>query len=98
MDRSRANTGRNRRDWFSQGEKAGCLRSLRLEPVPRQQKSPWRRAKTMVSPLGKSLFTGNGGLAGTRTQDQRLKRPLLYQLSYQPTKAADASLPNAGLS
>ena len=26
-----------------------------------------------------------GGLAGTRTQDQRLKRPLLYRLSYQPT-------------
>jgi hypothetical protein len=23
-------------------------------------------------------------LAGTRTQDQRLKRPLLYRLSYQP--------------
>lgn len=28
----------------------------------------------------------NGGLAGTRTQDQRLKRPLLYRLSYQPIK------------
>src|SRR5262252_9195989 len=27
----------------------------------------------------------SGGLAGTRTQDQRLKRPLLYRLSYQPT-------------
>ena len=25
-----------------------------------------------------------GGLAGTRTRDRRLKRPLLYQLSYQP--------------
>ena len=24
----------------------------------------------------------NGGSAGTRTQDLRLKRPLLYQLSY----------------
>ena len=27
----------------------------------------------------------NGGLAGTRTLDQCLKRALLYQLSYQPT-------------
>src|ERR1051326_7570171 len=27
----------------------------------------------------------SGGLAGTRTRDQRLKRPLLYRLSYQPT-------------
>ena len=30
----------------------------------------------------------NGGLAGTRTQDQRLKRPLLYRLSYQPTQGS----------
>ena len=29
----------------------------------------------------------NGGLAGTRTRDQRLKRPLLYRLSYQPGTA-----------
>ena len=28
--------------------------------------------------------SGNGGLAGTRTPDQCLKRALLYQLSYQP--------------
>ena len=28
----------------------------------------------------------NGGLAGTRTLDQCLKRALLYQLSYQPTR------------
>src|ERR1044072_1714975 len=27
-----------------------------------------------------------GGLAGTRTRDQRLKRPLLYRLSYQPRR------------
>jgi hypothetical protein len=27
----------------------------------------------------------SGGLAGTRTPDQCLKRALLYQLSYQPT-------------
>ncbi len=28
----------------------------------------------------------HGGPAGTRTQDPRLKRPLLYQLSYRPLK------------
>ena len=28
----------------------------------------------------------NGGLAGTRTLDQCLKRALLYQLSYQPNR------------
>jgi hypothetical protein len=30
---------------------------------------------------------GNGGTAGTRTQDQSLKRALLYQLSYRPNEA-----------
>ena len=34
------------------------------------------------------LRRGGGGLAGTRTQDQRLKRPLLYRLSYQPVNHA----------
>src|SRR6476619_890098 len=40
-----------------------------------------------------------GGLAGTRTQDQRLKRPLLYRLSYQPTDAIEAPswLPDCGI-
>ena len=33
--------------------------------------------------------SGNGGLGGTRTHDQRLKRPLLYRLSYQPGNAPD---------
>jgi hypothetical protein len=28
-----------------------------------------------------------GGTAGTRTQDQSLKRALLYQLSYRPREA-----------
>jgi hypothetical protein len=28
-----------------------------------------------------------GGTAGTRTQDQSLKRALLYQLSYRPNQA-----------
>src|SRR5256885_14467386 len=32
----------------------------------------------------------SGGLAGTRTQDQRLKRPLLYRLSYQPNPAKES--------
>jgi hypothetical protein len=33
-----------------------------------------------------SIGFKNGGLAGTRTLDQCLKRALLYQLSYQPTE------------
>jgi len=31
----------------------------------------------------------SGGLAGTRTPDQCLKRALLYQLSYQPNRAQE---------
>lgn len=31
---------------------------------------------------------GNGGTAGTRTQDQSLKRALLYQLSYRPPEGS----------
>jgi hypothetical protein len=34
----------------------------------------------------------DGGLVGTRTRDQRLKRPLLYRLSYQPD--LEAAKPN----
>lgn len=33
----------------------------------------------------------DGGLAGTRTRDQRLKRPLLYRLSYQPMPSFSAT-------
>ena len=33
---------------------------------------------------GSDWKTENGGTAGTRTQDQSLKRALLYQLSYRP--------------
>jgi hypothetical protein len=33
------------------------------------------------------MGNGNGGTAGTRTQDQSLKRALLYQLSYRPDQA-----------
>src|SRR6266704_3774354 len=40
-----------------------------------------------------SSMESGGGLAGTRTQDQRLKRPLLYRLSYQPT---NTFAPNPG--
>ena len=36
-----------------------------------------------------------GEAAGTRTQDPRLKRPLLYRLSYRPVK--DAGLDWKGL-
>lgn len=38
-----------------------------------------------VGPVGNARESG--GLAGTRTPDQCLKRALLYQLSYQPTKS-----------
>jgi hypothetical protein len=34
--------------------------------------------------LAVEVVKGNGGLAGTRTLDQCLKRALLYRLSYQP--------------
>ena len=54
---------------------------------PRQQASlmppgPRRRSISM-----KAASVRSGGLAGTRTRDQRLKRPLLYRLSYQPGTA-----------
>ena len=42
----------------------------------------------------------SGGLAGTRTPDQCLKRALLYQLSYQPTKpfsVLSGSMSEAGM-
>jgi hypothetical protein len=44
--------------------------------------------------MGKVMRTlgESGGLAGTRTQDQRLKRPLLYRLSYQPGTAKEQPL------
>jgi hypothetical protein len=34
----------------------------------------------------KALIYMDGGTAGTRTQDQSLKRALLYQLSYRPNE------------
>jgi ferredoxin len=46
-----------------------------------------RRKNPAVLKAYLRAFAGvlNGGLAGTRTLDQRLKRALLYRLSYQPT-------------
>jgi hypothetical protein len=38
------------------------------------------------------IYRENGGLAGTRTRDQRLKRPLLYRLSYQPETAGGTAV------
>src|SRR5437016_5740918 len=40
----------------------------------------------MQKHLSDTLLGKAGGLAGTRTRDQRLKRPLLYRLSYQPAE------------
>lgn len=45
---------------------------------------------------GKS-FILNGELAGIRTQDPRLKRALLYQLSYELVKAAVSKLTQAAV-
>ena len=42
---------------------------------------------TSVDVTGSLWKWGNGGTAGTRTQDQSLKRALLYQLSYRPQEA-----------
>ena len=44
-----------------------------------------RLRKPLVLPI--DIDFSSGGLAGTRTRDQRLKRPLLYRLSYQPGTA-----------
>src|SRR5258706_254774 len=44
---------------------------------------PGRIACKILVPL--VLLGFSGGLGGTRTRDQRLKRPLLYRLSYQPS-------------
>ena len=49
----------------------------------RKARHPNDGAKNSVSrPV--TMFRKNGGLGGTRTLDQCLKRALLYQLSYQP--------------
>ena len=47
-------------------------------------KLPAERRKERCAEVGKvrKPFGGNGEPAGTRTQDPRLKRALLYQLSY----------------
>jgi hypothetical protein len=42
-----------------------------------------RRVQPVLSVMGKSMVRGE--LAGIRTQDPRLKRALLYQLSYELT-------------
>src|SRR2546423_10222996 len=39
-----------------------------------------------------------GGLAGTQPQDQRLKRPLLYQLSYHPKRNRSGNITDCGAS
>ena len=56
-------------------------RRSRLVVDPMYVVSPGIAAQN-VSP---SHLLKSGGLAGTRTLDQCLKRALLYQLSYQPT-------------
>lgn len=41
----------------------------------------------LVDGIGSAGKWDDGGTAGTRTQDQSLKRALLYQLSYRPNQA-----------
>ena len=50
-----------------------------------------RCGRTLASSSG-GHQCGNGGLAGTRTLDQCLKRALLYQLSYQPNLLSQSQL------
>ena len=70
-----------------------CSRSRRsssvVEPIQCCPESP-RRMQAQAMRLSEQL----GGLAGTRTRDQRLKRPLLYRLSYQPAGAREISPPH----
>jgi hypothetical protein len=50
------------------------------DEILRQDSSPPPSAASMSSRRSR-----NGGTAGSRTQDQRIKSPMLYQLSYRPT-------------
>jgi len=54
--------------------------TLRVREVEHIVNSPNKKL-----PFGSTLF---GGSTGARTRDTRLKRPLLYQLSYGPTLIA----------
>src|ERR1700722_9333153 len=49
------------------------------------------RSDALADVSGSPRKWGNGGTAGTRTQDQSLKRALLYQLSYRPPGGAHHS-------
>ena len=46
--------------------------------------------------LGTPLLCACGEPAGTRTQDPRLKRALLYQLSYELTPESRLTQPTSG--
>jgi hypothetical protein len=64
----------------SGGGKAGTASRKRLERLQNQGFLPLRS-------MGSGAIGGaNGGSAGARTQDQYLKRVLLYQLSYRPVR------------
>jgi hypothetical protein len=65
-----------------------CGTPSRVEPTPRHQTMGMYRfriaAATPASVFeSNKLFILHGELAGDRTQDPRLKRALLYQLSYE---------------
>ena len=54
-----------------------------LEPCAMAWHQRPRNNKAQPFELGK-VIDAFGGSAGTRTRDQRIKSPLLYQLSYRP--------------
>src|SRR5580658_6304677 len=82
----RAKNGNRRRVRTGAGE--GCLGGAREEKF----------AAKIQCARGWACDGACGELAGTRTQDPRLKRALLYQLSYElPQNAAVSKLPQGEL-
>ena len=67
------------------------FRAVRCKTAKNRLKSPWlleglrcgSNSWALVRPGSAKVFVLNGELAGTRTQDPRLKRAMLYQLSYE---------------
>ncbi len=56
----------------------------------------FRRFLPLRSMVSDAIGGANGGSAGARTQDQYLKRVLLYQLSYRPVEVGAKHPPRAG--
>ena len=63
-----------------------ALTTLRAPSLRRRFATPLSRLSWRPK-TSRKLGSECGGPAGTRTLDQRIKSPLLYQLSYQPSYA-----------